>query len=187
MKHNWIPMLLIAGGLGAAMFGQQYPPYRDPNYDNRQYDNGQYSGDDDDYDDNDQGVYAPAPPPVPGYAYQRPLMPGPDYCWVDGYWNFFGGRYSWVGGYWMRPPYNGGYWVAPRYSGGRFFVGFWGGGPRGYNRVYVRNNYGYRGPVQVYRPGYRAPGYARPTFDRGFVRNDYRRGSGNREHHGDRR
>ncbi len=39
-------------------------------------------------------------------------MPGPGYYWVDGYWNFVGGRYAWVGGYWALPPYAGGYWVA---------------------------------------------------------------------------
>src|ERR1700676_3232791 len=99
MKCNWMAMLVIAGGLDSAMFGQQYPQqypsYQgDPNYNGQdrsnQYDNGQYS--DGQYTDNqgfgaynggpayngsDQGVVAPAPPPMPNYAYQRPPMPVP--------------------------------------------------------------------------------------------------------------
>jgi len=177
MKRNLIAMLVVAGGLTQAMFGQQYPPQnsRNPNY-NGQYGNGQYAGpnddyydDDDVYDYDDQGVYAPAPPQAPAYAYQRPPMPGPGYFWVDGYWNFNRGRYAWVAGYWMLPPYAGGYWVRPRYVGGRFFRGFWGGGP-GFNRGYYYNGRVYRG----YRNGrgvqapYRGPG-------QGFRHNDDRR------------
>ena len=159
MKRNWIAALVIAGGLEAVAFGQQYPPSQgDPNY-NGQY-GGQYSGDqgydDSQYDDNYQGEYAPPPPPMRSYAY-RPSMPGHGYVWVDGYWNFFGGRYSWVSGYWMRPPFSGGFWVAPRYTSGHFYRGFWGGG-RVVNRGFVvRNDYRYRGYVQPSRPVYRAP------------------------------
>jgi hypothetical protein len=104
MKRNWMAMLVIAGGFDLAMFGQQYPQQDPrqypadqgaPNYNgqgsNGRYDNGEYSRDpgygayngDPAYDDSDQGVYAPAPPPVPSYAYQRPPMPGPGYYWVD--------------------------------------------------------------------------------------------------------
>ena len=59
MTRNLIAMLVVAGGLTPAMFGQQYPPQnqRDPNY-NGQYGNGQYAGpNDDDYDDNDEYDY----------------------------------------------------------------------------------------------------------------------------------
>lgn len=152
MTRNWMATLVVAGGLGAAAFGQSYPP--------EAYDNGQYGGYDPNYDNS--GVYAPAPPPMPSYAYNRPPMPGPGYYWVDGYWNFVGGRYIWVAGYWMTPPYAGGYWVAPRYTGGRFFFGFWGGarpaygyGYRGgYGQVYVQNNYRYSAPRPMYRDNY---------------------------------
>ena len=142
MTHTWMAMLVIAGGLNPAMFGQQYPQQYPPgqvdprvNVPDRytQYDNGQYTGDPsypDQAYDGIQGDYAPAPPPIPSYAYQRPRMPAPGYYWVDGYWNFIGGRYSWVAGYWMVPPYAGGYWVGPRYSSGRFFRGYWGGARR---------------------------------------------------------
>jgi hypothetical protein len=142
MKRT-IAVLVLAGGLSSAMFGQQYPLPNDPNYGN-------------------QGVYAPVPPPPPNYAYQRPPIPGSGYYWIDGYWNFVGGRYVWVGGYWALPPYAGGYWVAPRYTGGRFFLGFWGGrggvslgfGNGGYygNRTYVQNRVIIQTPPrQVYR------------------------------------
>ncbi|MEO5925290.1 MAG: hypothetical protein ABIR70_15825 [Bryobacteraceae bacterium] len=128
MKRT-MAVLAIAGGLGSAVFGQQYPPqngpYQNDPYYNGQYDNGQYN--DPNYNNGNQGVYAPAPPPPPSYAYQRPPIPGSGYYWIDGYWNYLGGRYAWVGGYWAQPPYAGGYWVAPRYNGGRFFLGFWGG------------------------------------------------------------
>jgi hypothetical protein len=187
MKFNWMIMLAIAGGLTPAMFGQQYPQqypppqagptysgeYGNDQYNNDQYNSGQYSGDaygDPAYDD--PGVYAPAPPPIPDYAYQRPPMPGPGYYWVDGYWNFFGGRYQWAGGYWMLPPYTGGYWVAPRYSGGRFFAGFWGGGRRNFNRGYVvRNGYRYNGYLAGPRPAYRAPLQRGSGFGSGSYRN----------------
>lgn len=150
MKRNLLAMLVVAGGLGSNLFGQQYPqqypqrdePYyqSDPYYDNQGgYDQAGYG---------QGGVYAPAPPPMPRYAYNRPPMPGPGFYWVDGYWNRVGPRYVWVNGFWGRPPYAGGYWVAPRYTGGRFFLGFWGGGGSNYNR----------GFVQSYRPDYRFKG-----------------------------
>jgi hypothetical protein len=172
MTRSLIATLVVAGGLTPAMFGQQYPQQYPPrqidpsvNEPNRagQYDNGQYTGNpgypayaDPAYDDNIQGDYAPAPPSVPSYAYQRPPMPGPGYSWVDGYWNFIGGRYSWVAGYWMVPPYAGGYWVAPRYSSGRFFRGYWGGARPSYDRGFARDGYRYRGSQPALRH-YTAP------------------------------
>lgn len=116
MKHAWLTLVLLAVGLPATLPAQQYPVYSsDPYYDNAGY---------------GPGVYAPAPPPPPRYAYgyRRPPMPGPGYCWVDGYWNYAGARYVWVPGYWAMPPRANAYWVGPRYSGNRFFVGYWGGG-----------------------------------------------------------
>jgi hypothetical protein len=196
MKLNWMAMLVIAGGFDLAMFGQQYPQQDPqqypadqgtPNYNgqtsNGRYDNGEYSRDpgygayngDPAYDGSNQGVYAPAPPPIPSYAYQRPPMPGPGYYWADGYWNLIGGRYSWVGGYWMLPPYAGGYWVPPQYSGGRFFLGFWGGGRRDFDRGLVRNAYRYQGRGQVPRQSYGAPTQSGTGFQGGDHRGaDYR-------------
>ncbi len=133
MKHNWMALLVTGAGLSSVMFGQHNP--------NRNYgpseDRG-YSNYDSDYDR--QGYRAPAPPPMPRYAYQRPPMPRPGYFWVDGYWSFFGGRYSWVGGYWMRPPHAGASWVRPRYAGGRYYQGYWGG-----VRPHMAPNQRYRG------------------------------------------
>jgi hypothetical protein len=67
-------------------------------------------------------VYAPPPPPV---YYAQPVMPGPGYSWVAGYWYPSGPRWAWHAGYWARPPYARSYWVAPRYFGGRFYGGHW--------------------------------------------------------------
>jgi len=205
MRRNWMAMLVLAGGLESVMFGQQYPqqypqqnrPYQgDPNYDQRngngQYDDGQYASDpgydpsngNPDYDGSSQGVYAPAPPPMPGYAYQRPPVPGPGYYWVDGYWNFIGGRYSWVGGYWMLPPYSSGRWVAPRYTGGRFYAGFWGGGRQHFDRGFVRNEYRYQGRVQPSRRSYSPPAQSRSGFRSG---DNYGGRSGNWGQRGGRR
>ena len=177
MKRNLVPMLVIAGGLASVMLGQQYPQQYPSyqggsNYDgqdgNNQFNNGQYG--EEQYGDNqgygpydgdpaysDQGVYAPAPPPMPNYAAQRPPMPGPGYYWVDGSWNFIGGRYSWSGGYWMLPPFAGGYWTAPRYSGNRFFRGYWGGGRRNFDRGFSRSNYQYQGRREGFSQSYRGP------------------------------
>jgi WXXGXW repeat (2 copies) len=68
------------------------------------------------------------PPPRPRYVRVRPVAPGPDYYWVDGYWYPVGSRYRWHGGYWTRPPYAGAAWVGPRYEGGQFYAGYWNGG-----------------------------------------------------------
>jgi hypothetical protein len=190
MKRTWMAGVVIAGGLGSAMFGQQYPqrdPQQYPPYQGAPDFNGQYGDGQRDnreyatepgngaYDQDpagDQGVYAPAPPQAPAYAYARPPMPGPGYYWVDGYWNLMGGRYSWVGGYWMRPPYTGGYWVPPRYSGGRFFVGFWGGGHRDFARRSAGNYNQYHGRDQAPRQSYRSPAQSRFGFRDGDNRGD---------------
>jgi len=167
MKRNRIAMLVIAGGFGSVMFGQQYPPQnqqqQDPRYQEDLNANQQYSNEQDQYgeyqddayfdQDSDQGYDAPPPPPMPNYAYNRPPMPGPGYFWVDGYWGFGGGRYSWVGGFWRVPPFAGGFWNAPRYSAGRYYAGFWGGNRSVYNRGFA---------------------YSRPRYNAGFVYNGNR-------------
>jgi len=67
------------------------------------------------------------PPPAPRIIRTRPLAPGPDYVWVDGYWYPVGNRYRWHDGYWSRPPYGGARWIAPRHDGERFYEGYWEG------------------------------------------------------------
>jgi hypothetical protein len=67
------------------------------------------------------------PPPPPRVLRVRPVAPGPDFVWLDGYWYPVGGRYRWHEGYWTRPPYAGALWVGPRHEGGRFFEVHWEG------------------------------------------------------------
>ena len=78
------------------------------------------------------------PPPAPRALYARPVRPGPDYFWVDGYWYPAGGHYRWHQGYWTRPPYDGARWIGPRYEGGQFYNGYWEG-----SRGRVEHNHGW--------------------------------------------
>src|SRR5258708_33001936 len=55
------------------------------------------------------------PPPPPRVVRVRPLAPGPDFAWIDGYWYAVGNHYKWHDGYWTRSPYPAARWVAPRY------------------------------------------------------------------------
>src|ERR1022692_2268770 len=73
------------------------------------------------------GVNIGAPPPV--RVETRPIAPGPDFLWVDGYWYVVGGHYVWHSGYWSRPPYGGARWVGPNQNGGKYFQGYWRGKP----------------------------------------------------------
>ena len=126
-------------GSASALFGQGV--YQDDGY----------------YDDDDgYSVYDAPPTPRaagPGYGY-RSACPGPNYLWIDGFWNWGGSRYAWRGGYWAPRPYVSAYWNAPRYASGRYYSGYWGGGGRGGSGYGYRNNNGYRGGgVTVYGGG----------------------------------
>ena len=70
------------------------------------------------------------PPPPPRVVHVRPVTPGPDYVWIEGYWYPVNGQYRWHDGYWTRPPYAGAIWVVPRHEGGQYYAGYW-SGPRG--------------------------------------------------------
>ena len=59
------------------------------------------------------GIEIGAPPP-PRVVHVRPVSPGPEFLWVDGYWYPVGGHYRWHNGYWTRPPYVGARWIGPR-------------------------------------------------------------------------
>ena len=110
--------LTLTLGSASALFGQGI--YRD----------------DGDYEDDGYSVYdAPPPPQIagPGYGY-RSACPGPNYAWIDGFWNWGGSRYAWRGGYWAPRPYVSAYWNAPRYASGRYYSGYWGGGRNGGGR-----------------------------------------------------
>jgi WXXGXW repeat (2 copies) len=74
------------------------------------------------------GIYIRHEPPPLRYEV-RSAMPGPGYAWVDGYWNWYGGRYVWAPGVWRRPPYAGAYWTHPHYDhydrGWAYHEGHW--------------------------------------------------------------
>ena len=72
------------------------------------------------------GIEIGAPPP-PRVLAVRPVAPGPDFFWVDGYWYPANGHYHWHPGYWTRPPYAGAHWVAPHHDGHSYFGGYWDG------------------------------------------------------------
>ena len=57
------------------------------------------------------------PPPPPRVVHVIPRRPGPDFLWIEGYWQPVENHYRWHDGYWVRPPFAGGFWVSPRYDG----------------------------------------------------------------------
>jgi hypothetical protein len=82
----------------------------------------------------------PPPPPAPGVAVEtpgvevdvtgppptdivevQPIMPGPDFIWVGGYWGWGPRGWVWSHGYWGHPPRRGAVWLRPHYvyRGGR--------------------------------------------------------------------
>jgi WXXGXW repeat (2 copies) len=75
------------------------------------------------------GIHIGAPPPI-RVLHVRPVQPGPDYMWINGYWYPVNARYVWHAGYWTRPPYAGAHWVAWHHDGERFYGGYW-DGPHG--------------------------------------------------------
>lgn len=83
------------------------------------------------------------PPPPPRVVRVRPVRPGADYVWVDGYWYPVGRHYRWHSGYWSRPIYPSARWIAPRYEGGRYLNGYWEGdrGRRDHEHRWDRDRY----------------------------------------------
>src|SRR5258707_492976 len=65
-------------------------------------------------------VEAPLTPPPPKVEVV-PIVPGPEYVWIPGYWAWNGG-WVWIGGRWVIRPHIGAIWVAPH----------WARHPRGY-------------------------------------------------------
>lgn len=53
-------------------------------------------------------------PPAP-IVERRPVAPGRDYVWIEGYHRWDGARYVWVPGRWDRPPRPHAVWVAHRW------------------------------------------------------------------------
>jgi hypothetical protein len=61
-----------------------------------------------------------APPPLP--VYTQPMVPGPNYIWMPGYWAWGPAGYYWVPGTWVLAPRPGFLWTP----------GYWGWAPGGY-------------------------------------------------------
>jgi hypothetical protein len=62
-------------------------------------------------------VVIDAPPPAPRHeVIVERDRPGPDYVWIDGYWDGTPGHYVWVAGRWDRPPHPHGRWMAPHWD-----------------------------------------------------------------------
>jgi YXWGXW repeat-containing protein len=59
----------------------------------------------------------------------RPVSPGPNYIWIDGYQRWDGNAYVWMPGRWDVPPRAGARWVAHRWvrrhDGWVFVEGRW--------------------------------------------------------------
>jgi len=60
-------------------------------------------------------VDVPLPPPRAEVVLSRP---GPDYVWIDGYWDYVPAQrdWVWIEGRWDRPPSRHDRWVRPRYD-----------------------------------------------------------------------
>jgi hypothetical protein len=71
------------------------------------------------------GVEIGAPPPPPVVSFARPVAPGANYAWVNGFYEPVAGQYRWREGYWAPRPYPHAVWVAPRYRGHRYYSGYW--------------------------------------------------------------
>ncbi len=67
-------------------------------------------------------------PPPPPRIDNITASPGPEYVWMDGYWNWSDGKYVWNNGRWT-PARPGQFWVAPHWkqqgSGWRLHSGYW--------------------------------------------------------------
>jgi len=93
-----------------------------------------------------------APPPIP--VYTQPVIAGPGYIWIPGYWAYAADGYFWVPGTWVLPPSPGLLWT-PGYWGWadgayRWNAGYW--GPR--VGFYGGINYGYGYSGNGYQGGY---------------------------------
>jgi hypothetical protein len=89
-----------------------------------------------------------APPPLPVYV--QPVIPGPGFIWVPGYWAYGDDGYYWVPGTWVEPPTVGLLWT-PGYWG-------WNGGEFVFNEGYWGPEIGFYGGIN-YGFGYVGIGY----------------------------
>ena len=97
-----------------------------------------------------------APPPLP--VYTLPLVPGPNYIWVPGYWAYARDDYYWVPGTWVLAPRPGLLWT-PGYWG-------WSDGLYVWHAGYWGPHVGYYGGIN-YGFGYGGVGYVGGRWDHG--------------------
>lgn len=115
------------------------------------------------------GGYGYAAPPVVAYA--QPPCPGPDYTWVDGYWDQAGPGRFWRDGYWAAPVYRSGYRAVYGFDRDRYEVGRYRGDR--FDRRASRYGYGNQGQNRFYgnRDNFVGRGYREGNeYNNGFVR-----------------
>jgi hypothetical protein len=73
------------------------------------------------------GLWVPLAPPD-ALVEVHGGMPGPEFVWIGGYWQWHS-RWVWEPGHWERPPHVGARWEAPHWEHGargwRFHRGRW--------------------------------------------------------------
>lgn len=67
------------------------------------------------YDEGVEGTMVVETEPPAPQVEVRPVLPYRDAIWVEGYWNWNGGRYVWMGGRWDHPR-RGYAWVPHHYQ-----------------------------------------------------------------------
>ena len=97
-----------------------------------------------------------APPPLP--VYDQPVIPGPGYVWMPGYWAYGPDGYYWVPGTWVLPPGIGLYWTPPWWG--------WNGAVYAFHPGYWGPSVGYYGGIN-YGFGYFGTGYDGGRWDHG--------------------
>jgi hypothetical protein len=124
------------------------------------------------------GISITTPPPALP-VYTQPMVPGPNYIWMPGYWAWGAAGYYWVPGTWVLAPRPGLLWTP----------GYWGWAPAGYyawHPGYWAPHVGFYGGIN-YGFGYFGVGYvgggwfggvfrynvAVTNVDRTIVRNVY--------------
>ena len=60
-------------------------------------------------------VYVQVGPPAP-IVERRPVAPGREFVWIDGYHRYDGRAYAWVPGRWEQPPRAHARWERHRWS-----------------------------------------------------------------------
>lgn len=65
------------------------------------------------------------PPPPPRVVLVKGSCPDRDHVWVDGHYDYLGGRYVWINARWVVPPKGTRVFVAGHWRSGVWVVGRW--------------------------------------------------------------